>query len=95
MTFTERIKQLREKRQLSHRKVAEALDIDGTAFYKIERDERKDKREQLYIIALLFNVYIDEILSLWLYYQVAAVVENDKTISNKMFDIAKNKINKL
>jgi len=45
MTFTERIKQLREQRQLPQRKVVEALDIDGATYCKIEGGERKVKRE--------------------------------------------------
>ena len=65
MTFTERIKQLREQRQLPQRKVAEALDIDGATYCKIERGERKAKREQLYIIAELLEVDKEELLTLF------------------------------
>ena len=92
MTFTERIKQLREQRQLPQRKVAEALDIDGATYCKIERGERKAKREQLYIIAELLEVDKDELLSLWLADQVAAVVADDKELSNKVLNIARQNI---
>ncbi|MDR1783657.1 MAG: helix-turn-helix domain-containing protein, partial [Dysgonamonadaceae bacterium] len=39
--FNERIKQLREARQLPQRKLAAALDIDTASYCKIERGERK------------------------------------------------------
>ena len=39
MTFIERIKQLREQHQLPQRKIAEALDIDGATYCKIERGD--------------------------------------------------------
>ena len=93
MTFTERIKQLREQRKLPQRKVAEALDIDGATYCKIERGERKAKREQLYMIAELLEADKDELLSLWLADQVIAVVTDDKELSSKVLNIAKKRIN--
>lgn len=45
MTFTERIRQLREQRQLPQRKVAEALYIDSATYCKIERGERRARKE--------------------------------------------------
>jgi len=92
MTFIERIKQLREQSQLPQRKVAEALDIDSATYCKIERGERKAKREQLYIIAELLKANKDELLTLWLADQVAAVVAEDKKISDEVLNIAKQNI---
>ena len=94
MTFTERIKQLREQRQLPQRKVAEALDIDSATYCKIERGERKAKREQLSIISEFLNADKYELLSLWLADQVAAVVAGEKDIADKVLDIAKENIRK-
>ncbi len=94
MTFTERIKQLREQCQLPQRKVAEALDIDSATYCKIERGERKAKREQLSIIAKLLNADKNELLTLWLADQVAAVVAGEKEIAEKVLNIAKRNINR-
>jgi predicted XRE-type DNA-binding protein len=47
MTFTERIKQLREQRQLPQRKVVEALDIDGVGNVAKVRRESCENRENL------------------------------------------------
>ena len=94
MTFTGRIKQLREQRQLPQRKVAEALDIDSATYCKIERGERKAKRKQLFIIAELLKADKEELLSLWLADQVVDVVADEKKLSNKVLDIAKKRINR-
>ncbi len=94
MTFTERIKQLREQCQLPQRKVAEALDIDSATYCKIERGERKAKREQLSIIAKLLNADKNELLTLWLADQVVAVVAGEKEIAEKVLNIAKRNINR-
>ena len=93
MTFTERIKQLREQRQLPQRKVAEALDIDGATYCKIERGERKAKREQLVIIAELLEANKDELLSLWLADKITEVVADEKKVADKALEIAKKNIN--
>ncbi len=94
MTFTERIKQLREQCQLPQRKVAEALDIDSATYCKIERGERKAKREQLSIIAELLKADQNELLTLWLADQVAAVVAGEKEIAEKALSIAKQNVRK-
>jgi transcriptional regulator with XRE-family HTH domain len=45
MVFTEKIKQLREQHNLLQRKMAEVLNIDSSTYCKIERCERKAKRQ--------------------------------------------------
>ena len=92
MTFTERIKQLREHRQLPQRKVAEALDIDGATYCKIERGERKAKREQLYIIAELFKVDKDELLTLWLADKIMTAIGNEKELAGKALKVVEKEV---
>jgi transcriptional regulator with XRE-family HTH domain len=93
MTFTERIRQLREQRQLPQRKVAEALDIDSATYCKIERGERRARKEHLSILADLLQSDREELLTLWLADQVTAVVGDNKELSNKVLNIAKKQIN--
>ena len=52
--FIEKIKQLREERQLPLRKLAAALDIDSATYWKIEKGERRAKKEHIPLIAKLF-----------------------------------------
>jgi transcriptional regulator with XRE-family HTH domain len=90
MMFTERIKQLREERQIQQRKLAAVLDIDTTANTK--KGERP-KREQVVIIAKLLQTDEKELLSLWLADQLIAVVAKEKDIADQVLDIAKQNIN--
>ncbi len=94
MTFTERIKPLREQCQLPQRKVAEALDIDSATYCKIERGERRVRKEQLSILAELLQTDEKELLTLWLADKVAAVVAGEKEIVDKVLNIAKENIKK-
>ncbi len=66
MKFVERIKQLREERQLPQRKLATTLDIDTATYCKIEKGERRAKAEQVVVIADLLQTNKDELLALWL-----------------------------
>ena len=91
--FTEQIKLLREQLQLPQRKLAEALGIDSATYCKIEKGERRAKREQIVKLAELLQTETDELLSLWLADQVTAVIADDKELSNKVFDISKKRIN--
>ncbi|MDR0681147.1 MAG: helix-turn-helix domain-containing protein [Dysgonamonadaceae bacterium] len=94
MTFIKKIKQFREQYHLPQRKVAEVLGIDETTYCKIERGERKVKREQVFAIAKLLKVDKDKLLRLWLANQITTVVTNDKKLSNKVLSMAKNRVTK-
>jgi transcriptional regulator with XRE-family HTH domain len=89
MKFVERIKQLREERQLPQRKLATTLDIDTATYCKIEKGERRVKAEQVVIIADLLDADKDELLALWLADQISTVVADDIRIANKALSIAK------
>jgi transcriptional regulator with XRE-family HTH domain len=93
MKFTERIKQLREKRQMPQRKFAAALEIDTATYCKIEKGERRAKAEQVVIIANLLEADKDELLVLWLADQISAVVADEHKVAGKALSIAKQKTN--
>jgi transcriptional regulator with XRE-family HTH domain len=89
MKFVERIKQLREERQLPQRKLATTLDIDTATYCKIEKGERRVKAEQVVVIADLLGTDKEELLALWLADQVAAVVDDKQKVADKAMKIAK------
>ena len=93
MIFNERIKQLREDCQIPQRKLAAAMDIDTASYCKIEKGERRARKEHISIIAEILQANYEELLTLWLADQVAAVVADEKEIAKKVLDIAKQKIN--
>ena len=94
MMFTEKIRELREARQMPQRQFAAALEIDTATYCKIEKGERRVKREQIPIIAKLLKTNQKELLILWLAEQVVEVLEKDKKVSDKVLDIAKEKLKK-
>jgi len=77
--FIERIKQLREECQMPQRQFAAALEIDTATYCKIEKGERRVKREQVQIIAKLLKANQNELLTLWLADQVYDVIKGEKS----------------
>lgn len=77
MQFGERIKELRESKGLLQRQVAANLDMDTPNFSKIERGERKAKREQVKTLSRLLDGKEEELLTLWLADKVHEVLKNE------------------
>jgi DNA-binding XRE family transcriptional regulator len=50
------MKQLREQCQMPQRQLAVVLEMDQATYCKIEKGERRAKREQVIAIANIFNV---------------------------------------
>jgi transcriptional regulator with XRE-family HTH domain len=94
MKFTERIKQLREERQMPQRQFAAALEIDTATYCKIEKGERRVKAEQVVVIAKLLETDKDELLALWLADKVSSVVADEQKVADKALNIAKENIKK-
>jgi transcriptional regulator with XRE-family HTH domain len=94
MKFTERIRRLREERQMPQRQFAAALEIDTATYCKIEKGERRVKAEQIVVIAELLKTDKDELLALWLADQISAVVVDGQKVADKALNIAKKNINK-
>jgi transcriptional regulator with XRE-family HTH domain len=66
MLFSERIKQLREISKLTQKEVAEVLGIDIPMYSRIERNQRKAKKEYLPLLSKLYHIGEDELTQLWL-----------------------------
>ena len=94
MTFINQIKKLREEKQLPQRQLAAALNIDTATYCKIEKGDRRAKREQVDTIAELLNADKDELLSLWLAEQVIDIIRDDKRIIDSILKIVKQEIAK-
>lgn len=91
MFFGERIKQLREEKGLLQRQLAASLEMDTPLFSKIERGERKAKREQVAVLANLLSTSIDELLTLWLADQVYDLLKTE-ALGNKVLEKVSKKI---
>lgn len=89
--FSERIKKLRIQNQIPQRQLAAALNIDTATYCKIEKGERKAKREQVEIIAQLLNVDKNELVTLWLADKVYDVV-GDETNAQEILNVVNENI---
>jgi transcriptional regulator with XRE-family HTH domain len=94
MMFNEQIKRLREEQGLPLRKLAAALDIDTASYCKIEKGDRRARKEYIPVIAELLQTDYEELLKLWLADQVTAVVADEKELSNDVLKIAKQNLKK-
>mgnify|MGYP003624808580 CR=1 FL=1 len=63
--FGSKIKTLREDKQIPQRQLASALQIDTATYCKIEKGDRRAKREQLPVLAELLEVDSKELIRLW------------------------------
>ena len=78
MFLGKRIKELREEKGMVQRQLAAALEIDSPMYSKIERGERRAKREQVIELARIFEIDVDELLTLWLAGQIYEIIKDEK-----------------
>ncbi|MCW3805733.1 helix-turn-helix domain-containing protein [Plebeiibacterium marinum] len=78
MFVGKRIKELREEKGMVQRQLAAALEIDSPMYSKIERGERRAKREQVIELARIFEIDVDELLTLWLAGQIYEIIKDEK-----------------
>ena len=90
--ISKKIKELRYEQGVLQRQLAALLEIDTPMFSKIERGDRKAKREQVIKIAEYFHQDVNEMLTLWLADKVLDAVENEDAINLAAIKIAKGEI---
>ncbi|HOG20730.1 MAG TPA: helix-turn-helix transcriptional regulator [Salinivirgaceae bacterium] len=90
--FSEHIRSLRVIRKIPQREVAACLKADTAFISKLEKGERQARREQVLLLAELFKVDKEELLSLWLGEKVYDVLKNED-VAKKALKVAENKIN--
>ena len=75
--FGEKIKQLREANSLLQKDIASKVSIDTPMLSKIERGERRAKKEQISVFAELLGANDGELMTLWLADQLIKIVANE------------------
>jgi transcriptional regulator with XRE-family HTH domain len=94
MLFGNKIKELRDENGIMQRQLAALLEIDTPMFSKIERGDRRAKREQVIKLAEYFHQDEKEMLTLWLADKFIDAVEDeqDRNLCNDAIIIAQEKI---
>lgn len=90
--FADKIKQLREQSNLLQRQMSAALEIDTGLYSKIERGDRRAKREQVVKLAEILKADQEELLTLWLADQVYIVVKDENNASRVLNVVQKNMV---
>ncbi len=93
-TLGEILRKLREKNNLSLRKVAESTSIDIAILSKMERGERKLSKDIVLKLANLYNYDSEELLVLLLSEKILYEIQ-DEELGEKALKVAEKKINYL
>ena len=92
MLFAEKIRQLREEKQLLQRQISAVLEIDNALYCKIERGDRIAKREQVVLISKILSANEAELLTLWLADKVMDVLSDEDELAGNVLYIAQMQI---
>lgn len=77
MLFAKKIHQLRTEKQMLQRQLAALLEIDTPMYSRIERGNRRAKREQVILLAQVFQINENELLRLWLADKVYDIISKE------------------
>ena len=90
MTFSKRLKELRERKGLLQKHLAYALNIDTPMYSRIERDERKAKREHVVLLAKRLETEETTLIKLWLADKVYDMLTEEDCASGVLNMVAEN-----
>jgi transcriptional regulator with XRE-family HTH domain len=89
--FGDRLRILRTDKNLLLMQVASALETDTAHISKLERGERKAKREQVLKLATLLETNPDELITLWLSDRIYELVKDEKVAKDSL-EIVNNEL---
>ncbi len=93
MLFGNKIRELREEKDLVLRQLAAALEIDTATMSKIERGDRQAKKEQIPILADLLQADKVELYTLWLASKVYETLQGEERAMEAL-NVAKQQLTK-
>lgn len=88
--FGNRIRTLREEKQIPQRQLAAALEIDTATYCKIEKGDRKAKREQVNILAGILEVESKDLICLWSADKVYDIIAEEEEATQILNVVAEN-----
>ena len=92
MLFANKIKELREKKQMVQRQIAAAIEIDTPMHSKVELRERLSKRNQI-TIAQFLQANENELVNLLIADKILSAIGDEKELAPEVFKAALQKIN--
>ena len=89
MLLGNKIKELRENQGLLQRQLATIIGVDVPMFSKIERGDRRAKREHVVILAQQLNANEEELLSLWLADKIIDAINDDNEVCDNALNVVR------
>ena len=88
--FGNRLKKLRDEKQITQRQLASILEIDTATYCKIEKGDRRAKREQVLELANTLKADIKELLRVWSADQGFDIVADEDEAAQMLSLVAEN-----
>lgn len=79
MTLGEKLRQLREAKNLMQRQIGALIEVDGAFISKIENNDKPINRQHLKKLSNYFNVKLEELETLWLADKIDNIIEDEET----------------
>jgi HTH-type transcriptional regulator, competence development regulator len=77
-TLGEKLRHLRDSKNLMQREVGNVIDVDGAFISKVENNEKPLNRNHLPTLSKFFNVPEDELQILWLADKIRLLIKDEK-----------------
>ena len=88
--FGNKLKSLREDKQIPQRQLAAVLEIDTATYCKIEKGDRRAKREQVIELAKSLKTDTKELLRLWSADKVYEIIAEEDEATQILNVVAEN-----
>lgn len=91
--FGNKLKSLREEKQIPQRQLASVLEIDTATYCKIEKGDRRAKREQVLTLSEILHSDSKELIQLWSADKVYEIIENEDDATQILNVVAESIVN--
>lgn len=88
-TLGDRLRELRDSRNLMQREVGAIIEVDGAFISKVEKNEKPLNRNHLKKLSHYFNIEESELQTLWLADKLRGVLKNEVHASQAVSIICK------
>lgn len=78
MTLGEKLRLLRESKNLMQRQLGALIEVDGAFISKIENNDKPIKRQHLETLSDYFNIKLEELETLWLADKIENIIGQEK-----------------
>ena len=77
-TLGDKLRQLRDEKNLMQREVGAVIEVDGAFISKVENNEKPINRKHLTTLSKFFKMHEDELQTLWLAAKIRLIIKEEK-----------------